>query len=411
MAALCEPPQSSPSALAPSHGVDCSLYDVVVPLHTFRADQRLIGDRIVKAIAPKGDVVPIRPPHDETPMHLQGLVHTRRVAQAPHRAEEHREVCSTDLFDAVLSLGGALTGGDLMQGCGVQRLKLHGRCAHGPCRARPLMRAPPPRRLSWFAQMATTVAHAHAHGLLHGQLCPEHVLLGGASGEEVKLLGFDPLIWRQVRFGASIGEQHALRRPGVHDAPELAGRTHASVSELAAADVWSLGVMLTAILAEEPPQCVHSEGVRLPAAIDAAPLGVRHLLNAMLNVTPSERPSSSAVQAHAEALLRTRGEQGTTAPAMLASPASSGTSTSGLSLSLAARDVSAITMDRTESTLSTFSDDLSEAPTRASSLMALEETGPKRPVPSKSELLYEQLRQLEGRPLLTSQSMGTETSS
>jgi len=63
--------------------------------------------------------------------------------------------------------------------------------------------------------------------------------------------------------------------------------------------------------------------------------------------------------------------------------------------------------DRTESTHSLSSaentalpDDLSEAPTRASSLLELEESVAKRPALSKCEMLYVQLRMLEARDKL-----------
>ena len=59
---------------------------------------------------------------------------------------------------------------------------------------------PPTRRLGWFLQLATTVAESHAAGLLHGQLRAEHLMLG-ADGD-VKVLGFEPPAWRQIRRGA-----------------------------------------------------------------------------------------------------------------------------------------------------------------------------------------------------------------
>jgi serine/threonine protein kinase len=163
-------------------------------------------------------------------------------------------------------------------------------------------------RLEWFSQIATTVAQCHAYGLTHGQLRPEHVLLS-ADGQTVKLLGFDPQSWRQVRFGPNLDGQLALRPPNPHDAPELSGRTHASASELAAADMWSLGVLLTAVLVEYPPVYDHSTSlIQWPQALHAAPPALRHLLECLLHPQPSQRPLSAAVAAHAHALLRSRAQ-------------------------------------------------------------------------------------------------------
>lgn len=123
----------SPSYPSPSsRSVDCDLCELTVALHTFRDDQHLHDERIVKAIEPKCPCTPLSPADVETPSHLHGLVHTRRVLGEPSRAEEHRELCSADLFDAVLSSGGALTGGDLLQGYAREPTPVQpGRIAHG----------------------------------------------------------------------------------------------------------------------------------------------------------------------------------------------------------------------------------------------------------------------------------------
>ena len=296
-------------------------------------------------------------------------------------------------------------------------------------------------RLEWFSQIATTVAQCHAYGLTHGQLRPEHVLLS-ADGQTVKLLGFDPQSWRQVRFGPNLDGQLALRPPNPHDAPELSGRTHASASELAAADMWSLGVLLTAVLVEYPPVYDHSTSlIQWPQALHAAPPALRHLLECLLHPQPSQRPLSAAVAAHAHALLRSRAQCAPMASGLELSKASAppppSTSSStpldslrsenrcegrceGLSSSDLDRRLPEEWMpsgrprieplprfDRTESTHSLSSaentalpDDLSEAPTRASSLRELEESVAKRPALSKCEMLYVQLRMLEARDKL-----------
>ena len=92
------------------------LCDLTVPLHTFRDDQYLVDSHIVKVMRSKCIVANSLNASDvETPSHLHGLVHTRRVIRSPTIAEEHRELCSADAFDVLLELGGALTGGDPMR--------------------------------------------------------------------------------------------------------------------------------------------------------------------------------------------------------------------------------------------------------------------------------------------------------
>ena len=292
------------------------------------------------------------------------------------------------------------------------------------------------RSLGVFEQLATTVSQCHVHGLAHGQLRPEHVLLG-ADGQTVKLLGFDPIAWRQIRHGPSLGERHALRPPGPHDAPELRGETHAPLATLLSADVWSLGVLFCAILVEAPPTYVASErSVRLPAAISCAPASTRRLLELMLSPRPSDRPSSAEVKAHAHDLLHSLslhafGEPAATPPQppmpMHDAPLPTTSALADLEHDqswLPSADVAemadlpseamlSVRLHRSASTVSTATvsldalpdtlpGSLSEAPTRASSLLTLEEPASKHDALATCEHLYEKLRLLEARQVLPS---------
>ena len=119
--------------------------------------------------------------------------------------------------------------------------------ADGFLRAGMLLRA-----VRWLSKLVDAISHAHKCGLSHGQIRAEHLLL---RNDDPTLLGFDPPAWRQLKRGPSLGDSLALR-PRDHegrDAPELAGRSHARFSELAAADVWSLGVLFVSMLLGEPP--------------------------------------------------------------------------------------------------------------------------------------------------------------
>ena len=151
--------------------------------------------------------------------------------------------------------------------------------------------------------MATAVMHCHAHGLLHGQMRPEHVLMD-ADGS-ARLLGFEPPCWRQLRRGTSAGSAHALRPTHYMDAPELQGRTHALAAELQAADVWALGVLGTAIIAGRPPLFSgKSDGsVEMPIGMQASPAAETALLASLLCADPADRPAVHDVVSQAKKLM------------------------------------------------------------------------------------------------------------
>ena len=71
--------------------------------------------------------------------------------------------------------------------------------------------------LDIFRQVASAMEHCHAHGLVHGQLRPEHVLLG--AYDEAKLVGF-------TRPPPDASAKMVRLRPvRALDAPELQGRS------------------------------------------------------------------------------------------------------------------------------------------------------------------------------------------
>ena len=116
----------APRKVPPTPASQVVEYDLLnLPLHTFRDDQKLVNDCIVKVFSPEGPVTMPTADHSNSPSHLSGLVRTRRVIVSPDRAEEHRELCSEDLFDTVLSTGGSLTGGSLVQGCACNARACH----------------------------------------------------------------------------------------------------------------------------------------------------------------------------------------------------------------------------------------------------------------------------------------------
>ena len=202
---------------------------------------------------------------------------------------ELRELCDCgELFD-VVAMEGAM---------------LHGEMLH--------------LALGWFAQLARACAYGHTHSLCHGQVRPEHALLasvrrlrstfpkaaGGVDGwapppqhrdMAAKLLGF--------RSYALDSEGRApLCRPWRHlDAPEMQGREAATPDELAAADSWSLGVLLVFMLTGLPPS------LKPPHLPPAASESLRQLVDALLQREPAHRKPAAWAQRQAERLLQAAG--------------------------------------------------------------------------------------------------------
>ena len=161
------------------------------------------------------------------------------------------------------------------------------------------------RALRWLSNLADAISHAHEHGMAHGQIQPEHLLL---RDDAVALLGYHPPAWIELKRGPSQGGQVAIRASGEgsRDAPELRGRTHASLAELAAADVWAVGVLFVSMLNGAPPRtelCHREMFVALPPDVERAPAGVVDLCNAMLRLSATDRPDSATLVAAAKALL------------------------------------------------------------------------------------------------------------
>ena len=89
-----------------------------------------------------------------------------------------------------------------------------------------------------FEAVASGVASAHRHGVVHGRIRPENVLFDDEGNAYVADLGVDEICAGVVTFAA-----------GAYDAPERLGGTLASP----AADVYSLGVLAHHLLAGSPP--------------------------------------------------------------------------------------------------------------------------------------------------------------
>lgn len=102
--------------------------------------------------------------------------------------------------------------------------------------------------LTLTLDVLTALAHAHAHGVSHGELTPEHVILGKGAYDApvVKLLGtgLSELVWQ---LGSPPDRFHAPGRRYI--APEVLRGERCT----ARSDVYSAGALLYQMVTQEPP--------------------------------------------------------------------------------------------------------------------------------------------------------------
>jgi serine/threonine protein kinase len=220
---------------------------------------------------------------EEVPRHPALVRVARREWATPNSFQEWRELCSGgEIMDVIAEHGPALVWGDSG------------------------------KALQWFTTATAGVAHCHAHGIASGRLRLEHVLL---QDESPKLLNFLTPAMRAIVHGPPILDADdrdrvllALRPDhSCLDAPEIAGRSHAEFHELAAADVWALGVLLTSLLAGAPPNIVRASdrvSVQLPQLLEQrAGEKLNCLIRGMLRLNPADRPSATSVHDAASAIV------------------------------------------------------------------------------------------------------------
>ena len=154
------------------------------------------------------------------------------------------------------------------------------------------------------AQLCRALISAHGEGIIHRDLKPENIHLAeGETGLTVKVLDFgiaklldntDVAVTHRTKMGVCMGTP-------LYAAPEQTVGQPIDAS----ADIYALGVVLYELLAGRPPfggtiqELLMAKNARsappLEASVPELPSEVHHLVDAMLSIQPSRRPTAQQV--------------------------------------------------------------------------------------------------------------------
>ena len=156
------------------------------------------------------------------------------------------------------------------------------------------------RAKDFFAQLLSALDYCHSHGIFHRDLKPENVLL--SSEGDVKLSDFGLGAVRQEDTIASSGLLNTICGTPNYAAPEVLAKKQYSG---AAADIWSLGVVLYVVLAgclpfdeDELVQVFHKISL---AEYDTPPWlsdEAADILSGMITVDPEKRSTLKQLWEH-----------------------------------------------------------------------------------------------------------------
>jgi serine/threonine protein kinase/ankyrin repeat protein len=153
-----------------------------------------------------------------------------------------------------------------------------------------------------FGQVVSAITHCHALGIIHRDLKPENILMSQTDCQQVKIVDFglanywNPQEDRSVRsLRTQCGSPH-------YASPEvLRGERYSGPL----ADIWSLGVLLYAMVCGSLPFNARSipmlikkivEGrFKLPKFLSKE---VQHLIQTILQIVPENRPTLAQIAAH-----------------------------------------------------------------------------------------------------------------
>ncbi|SEG04991.1 serine/threonine protein kinase [Actinacidiphila yanglinensis] len=151
--------------------------------------------------------------------------------------------------------------------------------------------------LAYGAQIAAGLQHAHEHGLVHRDVKPENLML--LPGGVVKICDFG-LVAQRDPEPARFTDPHAVMGSPPYLSPEQAqGREVTAQS-----DLYSLGCVLYALLAEGPPFSagnvigyayahVHEAPERIERRRTEVTADLAHLVHGLLAKDPADRPATA----------------------------------------------------------------------------------------------------------------------
>ena len=163
---------------------------------------------------------------------------------------------------------------------------------------------------SFFQQLVLGVKFCHSQGVAHRDLKPANLLVGGASGTVLKIADFGLAAEFEPSPSLRCSRQslrYTLCGSPLYMAPELLNLAEGEGYNPMAADVWSIGTVLFAMLTGRPPFRASSlaELIRMASASKRylkMPLRLskecRALLRSLLAVSPQRRATLDGVCRH-----------------------------------------------------------------------------------------------------------------
>ena len=163
---------------------------------------------------------------------------------------------------------------------------------------------------SFFQQLVLGVKFCHSQGVAHRDLKPANLLVGGASGTVLKIADFGLAAEFEPSPSLRCSRQslrYTLCGSPLYMAPELLNLAEGEGYNPMAADVWSIGTVLFAMLTGRPPFRASSlaELIRMASASKRylkMPLRLskecRALLRSLLTVSPQRRATLDGVCRH-----------------------------------------------------------------------------------------------------------------
>jgi TonB family protein len=124
---------------------------------------------------------------------------------------------------------------------------------------------------------AEALASLHQAGFVHGRIKPSNIM---ATNNQLKVSA-DEL--------RKTGERAAARAPSAYDAPELS-----AVGLSPANDIWSLGIMLVAVLTQHEPKLKNGDRERVVVP-ETIPQPFREIARQCLQVDPQQRCTAGAI--------------------------------------------------------------------------------------------------------------------